>query len=164
MLLRAVTESAAYRFTFKNPPLEFKWQFSLLLKQEFCGLSVTQHWRNMFSNKVQGVHWLSVENEGDKCLPYLCQFYCTEKHFMLEFSGTSSCGFWEKVIIHSRAYLMLMKLLGFKEISHCQVVPWLFIVELCIDLKDTGCSWLQGFELNFALFWSNSSWNVGYPF
>lgn len=75
---------------------------------------------------------------------------------MLEFSGTSSCGFCEKVITHSRAYLMLMKLLDFKEISHCQVVPRLSIAGLCIDVKDTGCSWLQVFELNSALSWSNS--------
>lgn len=136
----------------------------LLLRQELCGLSLTQHGGNMFLNKILGVHWLSVENEGDKCLPYLFQFYCTEKRFMLEFSGTSSCGFWEKVITHSRAYLMLMKLLDFKEISLCQVVPRLSIVGLYIDLKDSGCSWLQVFELNSTLTWNNSRWKVDYPF
>lgn len=51
---------------------------------------------------------------------------------------------------------MLMKVLDFKELSHYWVVPQLSIVGLCIDLKNTGCSWLQVFELNSALLWSNS--------
>jgi len=46
---------------------------------------------------------------------------------------------------------MLIKLLDFKEISHCKVVPRPSIVGLCIELKDTGCFWLQVFELNSAL-------------
>lgn len=145
--------------------LGFKCDSSLLLlRQELCGLSLTQHGGNMFLNKILGVRWLAVENEGDKCLPYVFQFYCTEKCFMLEFSGTSSCGFWERVLTHSRAYLMLMKLLDSKEIPHCQVVPRLSMVGLCVDLKDVGCSWLQVFELNSALSWSNSRWKVDYPF
>lgn len=46
---------------------------------------------------------------------------------------------------------MLIKLLDFKEISHCQVVPRWSVVALSIDLKDTGCSWLQVVELNSLL-------------
>lgn len=73
------------------------------------------------------------------------------RRFLFEFSGTCFCGFREKVITHSRAYLMLIKLLDFKEISHCQVVPRWSIVALSTDLKDMGCSWLQMFELNSLL-------------
>lgn len=175
MLLRAVMEPAACRVAFRNPcwqgvewegagSSEIKmWQFSSFA-QAGALWPFTQHGGNMFLNKILGVHWLSAETEGDKCLSYLFQFYCTEKRFMLEFSGTSSCGFWERVITHSRAYLMLMKVLDFKEISHCQVVPQLSVVGFCIEPKGAACSWLQVFQLNSALSWSNSGWKVDYPF
>lgn len=50
---------------------------------------------------------------------------------------------------------MLMKVLGFKELAHGEVVPQLSVVGLCVDLKSAGCS-LQVFELKSALLWSNS--------